>query len=58
MDTAFGLNNAGQDAVEYWAHLHKYRNMNRSDTGVTDITQDYFYPHSNPDGVKQFYAAY
>ena len=58
MDTAFGLNNAGQDVVEYWAHLHKYRNIASSDTGITSITQDYFYPHSNIDNVKQYYAAY
>lgn len=58
MDTAFGLNNAGQDIVEYWAHLHKWRNIPGEGTGITTFTTDSFYPHSNPDNVKQYYAAY
>ena len=38
MDTAFGLNNAGQDIVEIWAHLHRWNIMfKQADTGITHL---------------------
>ncbi len=56
MDTAFGVNNAGQDVVEYWAHLHKWRNYTNTD-GITDFTVDKNYPDGT-DGIKQYFASY
>lgn len=57
MDTAFGLNNAGQDIVEYWAHLHKWYNIQAGDTGITSFTIDKNYTNDNPEGIKQFFAS-
>lgn len=56
MDTAFGLNNAGQDIVEYWAHLHRWYNVNSQDSGLTTFTQQKNY--SSNDEVKQYYASW
>lgn len=56
MDTAFGLNNAGQDIVEYWAHLHRWYNINAQDTGITQYTQEKNYTSS--DSVKQYFASW
>jgi len=57
MDTAFGLNNAGQDIVEYWAHLHRWYNVQAGDTGITTFTLEKNYTNLNPEGVKQFFAS-
>lgn len=57
MDTAFGLNNAGQDIVEYWAHLHRWYNIQANDTGITTYTIDKNYTNANPSGIKQFFAS-
>lgn len=56
MDTAFGLNNAGQDIVEYWAHLHRWYNIASQDTGITQYTQEKNYVSS--DSYKQFFASW
>lgn len=56
MDTAFGLNNAGQDIVEYWAHLHRWYNIASQDTGITQYTQQKNYTSS--DSYKQYFASW
>ena len=56
MDTAFGLNNAGQDIVEYWAHLHRWYNIASSDTGITTYTSEKNY--TSTDTVKQYFASW
>jgi hypothetical protein len=56
MDTAFGLNNAGQDIVEYFAHLHRWYNTQTVDTGITTYTQDKNYV-SNEE-IKQYFASW
>lgn len=56
MDTAFGLNNAGQDIVEYWAHLHRWYNIASQDTNITQYTQEKNYVSS--DVVKQYFASW
>lgn len=56
MDTAFGLNNAGQDIVEYWAHLHRWYNIASQDTGITQFTQEKNYVSS--DSYKQYFASW
>ena len=56
MDTAFGLNNAGQDIVEYWAHLHRWYNISAQDTGITQYTQEKNYVSS--DMYKQYFASW
>lgn len=56
MDTAFGLNNAGQDIVEYWAHLHRWYNIASSDTGITQYTQEKNYISSTE--FKQYFASW
>ena len=56
MDTAFGLNNAGQDIVEYWAHLHRWYNIASQDTGITQYTQEKNYVSS--DNYKQYFASW
>lgn len=56
MDTAFGLNNAGQDIVEYWAHLHRWYNIASQDTGITQFTQQKNYVST--DQVKQYFASW
>lgn len=57
MDTAFGLNNAGQDIVEYWAHLHRWYNIQAADTGITTFTLEKNYTNNNPEGIKQYFAS-
>ena len=57
MDTAFGLNNSGQDIVEYWAHLHRWYNIQAADTGITTFTLERNYTNLNPEGIKQFFAS-
>ena len=56
MDTAFGLNNAGQDIVEYWAHLHRWYNIASQDTGITQYTQEKNYVST--DSYKQYFASW
>ena len=56
MDTAFGLNNAGQDIVEYWAHLHRWRNINRLDTNLTSYEQIKNY--QSDVNFRQYYASW
>lgn len=56
MDTAFGLNNAGQDIVEYWAHLHRWYNIASQDTRITQFTQEKNYVSS--DSYKQYFASW
>lgn len=56
MDTAFGLNNAGQDIVEYWAHLHRWYNVASQDTGITQYTQEKNYVST--DSYKQYFASW
>lgn len=56
MDTAFGLNNAGQDIVEYWAHLHRWYNVASQDTGITQYTQEKNYVST--DNYKQYFASW
>lgn len=56
MDTAFGLNNAGQDIVEYWAHLHRWYNIASQDTGITQYTQEKNYVST--DNYKQYFASW
>ena len=56
MDTAFGLNNAGQDIVEYWAHLHRWANINRSDTNLTSYEQIKNY--QSQENFRQYYASW
>lgn len=56
MDTAFGLNNAGQDIVEYWAHLHRWYNISAQDTGITQYTQEKNYVST--DDYKQYFASW
>lgn len=51
MDTAFGLNNAGQDTVYYYAHLHKYFNKIGNPT-EPDFTKNV------PDLSGRSYACY
>lgn len=58
MDTAFGLTNAGQDIVQYWAHLHRYTNTNAEDSGLSKPLQIKNYPHSNSENITQYYASY
>ena len=58
MDTAFGLNNAGQDIVEYWAHLHRWYNIQANDTGITTFTLEQYYSNDNPDGIKQYFSSH
>ena len=57
MDTAFGLNNSGQDIVEYWAHLHRWYNVQAGDTGITTFTSQTNYTNINPEGIQQFFAS-
>ena len=55
MDTAFGLNNAGQDAVDYWAHMHRWYNIRSGDTGISTTAQEKNYP----DGTyRQHYGSW
>ena len=56
MDTAFGLNNAGQDIVDYTAHLHRWHNIRTQDTGLTTYTQEKNYVSS--EQVKQYFASW
>lgn len=56
MDTAFSLNNAGQDIVAYWAHLHRWFNINQADTNITTYTLEKNY--TSTDDVKQYYASW
>ena len=56
MDTAFGLNNAGQDIVDYTAHLHRWYNIRTQDTGLSTFTQHKNYV--SVDNVKQYYASW
>lgn len=56
MDTAFGLNNAGQDIVEYWTHLHRWYNVASQDTGITQYTQEKNYVST--DSYKQYFASW
>ena len=56
MDTAFGLNNAGQDVVAYYAHLHRWYNIRTSDTGLSTYTQEKNYISN--EIVKQYYASW
>ena len=56
MDTAFGLNNSGQDTVEYWAHLHRWYNIQNQTTGLTESAFQKFY--NNSDEFKQYFAIY
>lgn len=56
MDTAFGLNNAGQDVVEYFAHLHRWYNIPSLGTGVTTFTVEKNYVSS--DEIKQYFASW
>ena len=62
MDTAFGLNNKGQDIVEYWAHLHRWYNIQTTDTGITTFTSEKNYANDpdNPDPTrpKQYFACW
>ena len=62
MDTAFGLNNKGQDIVEYWAHLHRWYNTQTTDTGITTFTSEKNYANDpdNPDPTrpKQYFACW
>lgn len=51
MDTAFKLNNAGQDIVHYYAHLHKYFNKDGNPT-VPSFTKNV------PDESGRSYACY
>lgn len=51
MDTAFGLNNGGQDNVYYYAHLHKYFNNEGNPTTPTFIK-------NVPDESGRSYACY
>ena len=55
MDTAFALNNAGQDIVEYWAHLHRWYNIQSADSNITTYTQEKNYVSSSEN--KQYYAS-
>ncbi len=57
MDTAFGLNNSGQDVVEYWAHLHRWYNIQAADTGITTFTLEKNYTNLNSEGIQQFFAS-
>lgn len=56
MDTAFALNNAGQDIVEYWAHLHRWYNIRQTDTNISTFTQEKNYVSVSE--VKQYYASW
>lgn len=56
MDTGFGLNNAGQDIVEYWAHLHRWYNIASQDTNITQFTQQKNYVST--DQAKQYFASW
>lgn len=56
MDTAFGLNNAGQDIVEYFAHLHRWYNIPSLGTGVTTFTVEKNYVSS--EEIKQYFASW
>lgn len=57
MDTSFGLNNAGQDIVEYWSHLHRWYNIQSQDSGITTFTLERNYTDNNVAGDKQYYAS-
>lgn len=56
-DSGMALNNAGQDVVEYWAHLHRWYNLPSQGTGTTtfDIEKNYHYPDGS---YKQYYASW
>lgn len=56
MDTAFGENNAGQDIVEYWAHLHRWYNIQSQDTNITTYTSEKNYVSN--DEIKQYYSSW
>lgn len=56
MDTAFGLNNQGQDIVEYFAHLHRWQNINRSDTNLTSYEQIKNY--QSDASYRQYFASW
>lgn len=58
MDTAFGLNNQGQDIVAYYAHLHRWKNYNLPDSSLTSYYQINNYTSDNEDGVQQYFASY
>lgn len=55
MDTAFGLNNAGEDIVEYWAHLNRYYNV-LADDGTTTVATENNYV--SRDEIKQYFASW
>lgn len=56
MDTAFGLNNAGQDIVSYYAHLHRWYNINDPSSGLTTYTRESNYQSSSEQ--QQYYASF
>lgn len=56
MDTAFGLNNSGQDNVGYWSHLHRWYNTQSSDTGITSFAVEKNYESST--GAQQYFASW
>ena len=56
MDTAFGLNNAGQDIVGYYAHLHRWYNINDPSSGLTTYTRESNYQSSSAQ--QQYYASF
>jgi hypothetical protein len=49
MDTAFSLDNAGQDEVAYWAHIHRWYNI--FSEGLSSYTIDKNYIEET-SGVK------
>lgn len=55
MDTAFKLNNIGQDIVDYFAHLHRWYNI-PSNSGITTFTIEKNYSES--DEYKQHFASF
>ena len=57
MDTAFGLDNSGQDTVGYWAHLHRWFNTQSSGSGVTSFAVDKNY-ESAESGTQQYFASW
>lgn len=55
MDTAFGLNNAGQDIVDYFAHIHRWENVHNVQGNLT--TYERIPNYKTTSLIRQHYAA-
>ena len=54
MDTAFGLNNSGEDIVPYWAHFNRYYNTIGSGTSLYTIATQENHYRTTDDQIQYF----